>query len=395
MLWTFNIRGSDIPDPKTGVPFEYDDSDAAFSGDKMPRILVTGVNGFVGSNVALELVKSGYQVRGTIRGSKLESFKNAIGNTFPTLEIVQVDDIATANLADALKGVDAIIHVAVPLPFGGSGPREKLDIAINGYVNVLRQAVKAGIAKVVITGSWASTVDATLKQAFEGHVSTEKDWSSVTEEEFLSGTHTDNLMWTYLAAKALGERAAWKFAEQETTLDLSISKSLIGHPRVVIHKLISTTVSPPFIFGPLASGFPRPAQNGLSSNQHIYTLLTGAIPPPLPPVFCDVRDVARAHVAALAVPKATSSVEDKRFLIGGGLLVWKDAVKYLHEARPQLKNRIPSLTTEFMPLPGVPTTIDATRAKVVLNMDSYYNWKETLGDTIESLLEAEKTWVKA
>ncbi|KAG6829138.1 hypothetical protein H0H87_012507 [Tephrocybe sp. NHM501043] len=33
MLWTFNIRADEKPDPKTGLPFQYDDSDAAFSGD--------------------------------------------------------------------------------------------------------------------------------------------------------------------------------------------------------------------------------------------------------------------------------------------------------------------------------------------------------------------------
>ncbi|KAF7372767.1 Steroid 17-alpha-hydroxylase/17,20 lyase [Mycena sanguinolenta] len=33
MLWTFNIRRSDEPDPKTGLPFKYDASDSAFSGD--------------------------------------------------------------------------------------------------------------------------------------------------------------------------------------------------------------------------------------------------------------------------------------------------------------------------------------------------------------------------
>ncbi|KAJ6448161.1 cytochrome P450 [Mycena sanguinolenta] len=34
LLWTFNIRRSDEPDPKTGLPFKYDDSDSAFSGEK-------------------------------------------------------------------------------------------------------------------------------------------------------------------------------------------------------------------------------------------------------------------------------------------------------------------------------------------------------------------------
>ncbi|KAF7368136.1 Steroid 17-alpha-hydroxylase/17,20 lyase [Mycena sanguinolenta] len=35
ILWTFNIRGSDEPDPKTGLPFTYDDSDSAFSGEAL------------------------------------------------------------------------------------------------------------------------------------------------------------------------------------------------------------------------------------------------------------------------------------------------------------------------------------------------------------------------
>ncbi|KAG6902058.1 hypothetical protein C0995_005115 [Termitomyces sp. Mi166 len=33
MLWTFNISGSNEADPKTGLPFCYDDSDTAFTGD--------------------------------------------------------------------------------------------------------------------------------------------------------------------------------------------------------------------------------------------------------------------------------------------------------------------------------------------------------------------------
>ncbi|KAJ6467355.1 cytochrome P450 [Mycena sanguinolenta] len=33
MLWAFNIRRSDEPEPKTGLPFQYNDSDSAFSGE--------------------------------------------------------------------------------------------------------------------------------------------------------------------------------------------------------------------------------------------------------------------------------------------------------------------------------------------------------------------------
>ena len=39
MLWTFNIRRSDEPDPKTGLPFKYNDSDSAFSGEARHEIV--------------------------------------------------------------------------------------------------------------------------------------------------------------------------------------------------------------------------------------------------------------------------------------------------------------------------------------------------------------------
>ncbi|KAG5647324.1 hypothetical protein H0H81_007759, partial [Sphagnurus paluster] len=119
----------------------------------------------------------------------------------------------------------------------------------------------------------------------------------------------------------------------------SVSRHLTTQPAITSssHLISSHPVALPFIFGPFVPGFPAPAQGALSSNQHIYTLLKGSIPPPLPPLFCDVRDVAHAHVAALSAPKSAGSVEDKRFLVYGGVLTWKQAVEYLHEKRPELK----------------------------------------------------------
>ncbi|KAF8063230.1 NAD-P-binding protein [Lyophyllum atratum] len=337
----------------------------------MTLILVTGINGFVGSHVVLQLIEAGYKVRGTLRGGKIDNFRNVFGSKFPALEVVQVEDVGTGDLTDALKGVDAIIHVASPWPHKGPGPKECLNIAVEGYLNVLRQALKNGVTKVVMTGSWASSIDPTLKQAFDGHVSTEKDWGNVTEDELLAGEHDP--VWTYIAAKTLAERVAWKFAGSERSLDLSI-------------------VAPPFIYGQFAPGFPLPEQSTMSTNQHIYTLFKGAIPPPLPPLFCDVRDVAKAHVAALLAPKSVSSVEEKRFLISGGFLIWKDVVEYLHQTRPELKDRLPALDATFPAFPGPPSTIDATRARTVLGMEKYHTWKETIDGAVDGLLEAEKAW---
>jgi len=336
----------------------------------MPLVLITGANGFIGANMVETFIAAGYKVRGTVRGGRLVNFQKAVSDKYPSLEVIQVDDLVTGDLTEALKGVDAVIHVASPLPFGGAGPQENLNIAVEGCVHILRQAVKNGINKVVITGSWASAIDPTGRTAFEGLVHTEKDWGTVTEEEFVTGEHQP--MWNYIAARTLAERAAWKFAASEPGLDLSI-------------------IDAPFIYGPRAPGFPLPEAIALTSTANIYTLLKGSVPPPLPPLFCDVRDVAQAHVAALAVPKS-AKVEDKRLLVSGGFLVWKDAVEYLHQTRPELRARLPALDTEFSPFPGTPATIDAARAKVVLGMEKYYTWQETVDGAVDALLNAEEIW---
>jgi hypothetical protein len=81
-----------------------------------------------------------------------------------------------------------------------------------------------------------------MEQALDGRVITEKgqqrpvfcffrniadsitlaDWGNATEEEVLSGKN--GAMWEYLGSKILAEKAAWKFAEDNPTLDMSTSK---------------------------------------------------------------------------------------------------------------------------------------------------------------------------
>jgi len=333
----------------------------------MSVVLVTGVSGFVGSHVAIQLMESGYRVRGTARGAKVNQLNESLGSKYPALEIVKVDDVANADLTDVLEGVSAIIHVASPLSASPASPREKLTTALGGSLNVLRQAAKLGINKVVLTASWGTTIDPSMKQAFDGSVATEQDWGHVTEEEFFAGEH--DAMWVYLASKILAEKAAWEFAEQNPTLDLS-------------------TINPPFIYGPYAPHFPVP---DAGSNRIMYALLAGRVPPPFPPVYCDVRDVARAHVIALKLP-AQTPVQNKRILVSGGSMIWKDVAQHLAESRPELRVRLPPLE-KFGPIPPdgkLVSTIDVTRAQDLLGMKSWIDWKTTANDTINSFLEVER-----
>ena len=155
----------------------------------------------------------------------------------------------------------------------------------------------------------------------------------------------------------------------------------------------TSIVNPPFVYGKLIKGLGA----SLSSNIQIYQLIAGQagrpLPPQLPPYYCNVYDVARAHVLALKLPKlpVDSDVQEKRFIVAGpGVLLWEDAVGVLMEARPALKDRLPSVENA-PPLPGPLCKVDTTRAQEVLGMNEYKGWRETLLETVDAIVDLENT----
>src|SRR5215218_4653444 len=95
----------------------------------MGKTLVTGASGFLGSHVVRALLERGDDVRVTLRRDSSRA----------ALEGLEVE-VATAQLGDraalprALRGVDRVFHVA-------------------GTRNVLEEALRAGVERVVHTSS--------------------------------------------------------------------------------------------------------------------------------------------------------------------------------------------------------------------------------------------------
>ncbi|KAI0333881.1 NAD-P-binding protein [Cubamyces sp. BRFM 1775] len=338
--------------------------------------VVTGASGFIGAHVTAQLLDAGYYVKGTARGAKLQLLKAVFGST-KNFEAVEVNDIVSGDLAPTLSGVNAIIHLASPLA-GRQAPEDALNSAIEGTLNLLRHAVKAGISKVVVTSSWATTLNPSLAATFAGVTFTEKDWGNTSREDLLTDGRTP--LYVYCGTKILAELAGWEFATKHRDLDLA-------------------TINPPFVYGKPIDGLATGGGiTSLGSNALIYQLIAGEpgrpLPFQLPPYYCNVRDVARAHVLALQLPKlsAEADVRDKRFIVAGpGALLWEDAVKVLQDKRTALKDRLPTLENA-PPLPGPLSKVDTTRAREVLGMKDYVGWEDTLLETIDALLEVEKSW---
>ena len=74
------------------------------------KLLVTGANGFLGNYVVLEALRKGHTVRALVRPATDIS---ALGwPASDKLEIVRADLRSRAGLADAVRGVDSVIHLA-------------------------------------------------------------------------------------------------------------------------------------------------------------------------------------------------------------------------------------------------------------------------------------------
>jgi nucleoside-diphosphate-sugar epimerase len=153
-------------------------------------------------------------------------------------------------------------------------------------------------------------------------------------------------------------------------------------------------VNPPFLYGPFAPGFSIPDLNygALSTNAYIYRLLDPAGSYPGSPYYSDVRDVARAHVAALTSPPE-SSVGRKRILIASPYdFNFQGIVELIAANRPELKNRLVTAKPPVFPSYKLPVDLKRVEDVLGIKLDSYKKWEDTILDAVDSLVELEKDW---
>ena len=228
----------------------------------MPKTLITGATGFLGSHlIDLLGLKRRQSLRVLVRESRPES----------EVEVVEGSVLDAEAVARAVDGVEQIYHLAGKVSRDPDDVRELYRVHVEGTTTLCRAAKSAGVKRIVV----AST---------SGTMAVTEDGETIPDEtappplELIGG-------WPYYTSKLYQEEAAKRECE--------------GGPEVII-------LNPSLLLGP--------GDKRLSSTEDVLKFLARDIPviPPGGVNFVDVRDVAEAFRSAMEKGRP-----GERYLLGG------------------------------------------------------------------------------
>jgi dihydroflavonol-4-reductase len=298
-------------------------------------VLVTGGSGFLGGWCVAELLRRGHSVRTTVRDlsreGEVRSRVEKLAGGSPGGDADDRLSFVAANLHDdsgweqAVDGCEHVLHVASPFPLVQPKDADELIVpARDGTLRVLRAALKAGAARVVVTSSVAA-VGGSAEGS--GRPLDESDWTDLG----------DPSVSPYARSKTIAERAAWDLAAE------------LGETERL------ASVNPGAILGPVSGPDRSP------SLEVIQRLLNGM--PGTPRIgfnLVDVRDVADLQIRAMSDPAAAG----KRLLAVRSFEWMAEVAEVLRsrlgdEAPKVPKRSVPDLMVRAMGLfdPGIRSVV--------------------------------------
>ncbi|HEY8214132.1 MAG TPA: NAD-dependent epimerase/dehydratase family protein [Methylocystis sp.] len=146
----------------------------------MAKILITGGAGFIGSHVARALVARGDEVR--LFDALIDQVHGRASATLPDEAELMVGDIRDASrVAQALEGVDAVVHLAAEVGVGQSMYVIDRYVAVNdlGTAVLLQTLIERPVRRVVVASSM-SIYGEGLYQDADGRVVEDAERAAVT-----------------------------------------------------------------------------------------------------------------------------------------------------------------------------------------------------------------------
>jgi len=255
------------------------------------RVFLTGSTGFVGSHVARAYAAKGADLRLLTRKTSNLSALEGI-----SAETVVGDLRQPESLRTAIRGCDALVHIAADYRLWVRDPQEMYAANVDGTRELLRIAREEGVAKVVYTSSVAT-------MGFKA------DGTIVNEDTPVS---LADMIGHYKRSKFLGEQEAIKAAQSGQHVMILNPTTPIGPSDA------KPTPTGRIIVDFLNRKFPAYVDTGLN--------------------LVDVAEVARMHVAAL-----DRGIPGERYILGGENLTLKQILDRMSAITglPSPKTKVP------------------------------------------------------
>jgi dihydroflavonol-4-reductase len=245
---------------------------------------VSGASGFVGSNLVRELHARGWTVHVLARPTSSLGEIEAVPVTVHLGDVTNRDSVMNAMP----EGVDAVFHVAASTNFWSKNNPGQNRVNIDGTRNMTEAAMAAGARRFIYTSSFVT-------------------WGfgnkAIDEQSVRSGT-TDWI--NYVRSKHLAEEVVLEAARK--------------------HRLDAVILNPAHILGP--------------GDHHNWSRMIRMVnhgklfaSPPGGGNFCDVREIARAHIQA-----CHSGRSGEKYLLGGEYAAFVDVVRITGQV---LDRRVP------------------------------------------------------
>jgi dihydroflavonol-4-reductase len=295
----------------------------------MKKVLVTGSNGLLGSNLMLELLGLNYKVKGLVRNPS-----TYLGPNHPNLELVQgslFDD-----LTEIMEGCFSVIHVAAETSPNLLNYSDYHKTNVEGTMNLLHAAVEKKLEKFLFV-STANTV---------GYAD---DFNSGEEHQPMKAPYDQSY---YALSKLEAEERILQYSDR-----ISI---LITNPTFMLGAYDTKPSSGRIIL--------------MGANKKIVFC------PPGGKNFVNVRDVAKGLISCLEFGN-----NGEKYLLSGENMSYREffiKLNALHNRNPVMVN-IPKLILMFLGHAGeilrrlnIKTSLSLVNMKI-LCVDNYYSNKKS------------------
>jgi len=115
------------------------------------KAFITGISGFIGSNLARQLAMDGHTVQATVRSTIPKDLQNIKEIKFYRSDLFNKD-----IMVQAMHKCDTAFHLAAFAKPWSKDPDDFYRINVEGAVNVFDAAINAGVRRVVFTSSAAT-----------------------------------------------------------------------------------------------------------------------------------------------------------------------------------------------------------------------------------------------